>query len=106
MKAPRLFGKLAPVMSALETAVVCSVVGGGFGGRGGLIRDLLSTSDGGLTWISRPVPPSAVALDGVSCPSAMECMAVGFDYSSSAPTAQPAAVIVTSDGGATWAPVP
>jgi hypothetical protein len=48
------------------------------------------------------VPSTALGLDGVSCPSATSCIAVGFDYSDADPTAEPAAVIDSDDGGATW----
>jgi hypothetical protein len=83
-------------------ATQCAVAGGGFGARGGTLRGLLSTSDGGQTWTSHTVPSTAVGLDGVSCPSATSCIAVGFDYADADPTAEPAAVIVSGDGGATW----
>ena len=84
------------------SATKCVVAGGGIGARGGINRDLLTTSDGGEVWTSRTVPPSAVGLDGVSCATAMSCIAVGFDLSATDPSAEPAAVIVSSNGGATW----
>jgi photosystem II stability/assembly factor-like uncharacterized protein len=84
------------------SATQCAVAGGGIGGRGNIDRDLLTTSDGGQTWISRTVPSSALGLDGISCPSTTSCIAVGFDLSASDPSAEPAAVIASSDGGVTW----
>lgn len=84
------------------SATQCAVAGGGIGGRGGINRDLLTTSDDGQIWTSRTVPSSTVGLDGVSCPSATSCIAVGFDLSATDPSAEPAAVVVSSDGGATW----
>jgi photosystem II stability/assembly factor-like uncharacterized protein len=84
------------------SATQCVVAGGGIEGRGGIMQDLLSTSDGGQIWTSRPVPASAVGLEGVSCPTATSCIAVGFDLPATDPTAEPAAVVVSSDGGVTW----
>jgi photosystem II stability/assembly factor-like uncharacterized protein len=84
----------------------CVVAGGGIEARGGGDRDILTTSDGGRTWISRLVPTSAVGLEGVSCLSMTWCVAVGFGLSVTDPTAQPAAVLVSSDGGATWNAAP
>ena len=84
------------------SAAQCAVAGGGIGGRGGISRDILTTIDGGQTWTSRTVPSSAVGLDGVSCPSTTSCLAVGFDLSTMDPSAEPAAVVISSDGGATW----
>jgi hypothetical protein len=82
----------------------CAAAGGGFGARGGSSQDLLSTNDGGRVWTSRPVPSSATGLEGISCPSALSCIAVGFSYSATDPTAEPAAVVVSADGGLTWEP--
>ena len=84
------------------SATQCAVAGGGIGARGGTSRELLTTSDGGQLWTSRTVPSSAVGLEGVSCPSTTSCTAVGFDLSATDPSAEPAAVVVSSDGGTTW----
>ena len=84
----------------------CAVAGGGIEARGGIDRDILTTTDAGKSWISRVVPAAAVDLDGVSCPSATSCMAVGFGLSSTDPSPEPAAVVVSGDGGATWSTAP
>ena len=49
---------------ACPTSVNCVVVGGGIEARGGSDQDILTTSDGGQTSISRPVPP---AVTGTVC---------------------------------------
>jgi hypothetical protein len=92
------------VLNAIScaSATKCAVAGGGIEARGGIDRDLLATNNGGRTWTSRTVPSSAVALDGLSCPSATSCIAVGFTLSATDPSAEPPAVITSSDGGATW----
>jgi photosystem II stability/assembly factor-like uncharacterized protein len=84
------------------SAAQCAVVGGGIEARGGSDQDIVTTSDSGQTWTSHFVPASAVGLDGVSCPSVTSCVGVGFGLSTSDPTAEPAAVVVTADAGATW----
>jgi photosystem II stability/assembly factor-like uncharacterized protein len=84
------------------SATRCVVAGGGIEARGGIDRDILTTSDGGQTWISRAVPSGTVGLDGISCSSPTSCMAVGFGLSATDPTAEPSAVIVSTDGGTTW----
>ncbi len=84
------------------SSVQCAVAGGGIEARGGIDRDILTTTDAGKTWISRVVPAASVGLDGVSCPSATSCMAVGFGLSSTDPSAEPAVIVVSGDGGATW----
>jgi hypothetical protein len=43
-----------------------------------------------------------VGLDGVSCPTNSTCIAVGFTLSTANPMMEPAAVVVTHDGGRTW----
>ena len=89
-----------------ESAMHCVVAGGGIEARGGSDRDILTTTDGGLNWTSRMVPSAAIGLDGISCPSESWCMSVGFGLSATDPTAEPAAVVVSSDGGSTWKEAP
>jgi photosystem II stability/assembly factor-like uncharacterized protein len=81
----------------------CVVAGGGIEPRGGVVQGLLTTDDGGHTWTARNVPSTAAGLDGVSCPTTSRCIAVGFALSAANPTAEPGAVVVTHDGGRTWA---
>ena len=85
------------------SAADCVAVGGGWnhGGAGGP-PDLLTTSDGGTTWMARSLPASVLVINSISCPTATSCMVVG----SAGPNTLeqlPAAVAVTDDGGDTWA---
>jgi photosystem II stability/assembly factor-like uncharacterized protein len=73
----------------------CAVAGFG----AGEFSALLTTSDGGQTWTSRTVPSWALGLDGVSCPSATACIAVGSTVVSFAGSP---VVVASNDGGATW----
>ena len=88
------------------SATQCVAAGGGIEARGGSDRDMLTTGDAGQTWTSRMVPTAAVGLDGVSCVSVTWCMAVGFGLSATDPSAEPAAVLVSRDGGADWNTAP
>ena len=86
---------------ACPTSVNCVVVGGGIKARGGSDQDILTTSDGGQTWIPRPVPAAVTGLDAVSCSTTVSCVAVGFGPSDTPSGIQPV-VAATSDSGATW----
>jgi len=57
---------------------------------------ILATADGGATWTAQSAPAGVTFLDGLSCPDAAHCWAVGEAGSGTG------AVIVTADGGATW----
>ncbi len=57
---------------------------------------LLSTATGGSTWAAVTVPPDLAVLNGVSCPSATVCVAVGAQVNGTA------AVIASSNGGTSW----
>jgi photosystem II stability/assembly factor-like uncharacterized protein len=72
--------------------------------RGGVVRSILTTSDGGQTWVSQVVPTLAAGLSGVSCSTAEDCMAVGGGFANAGPSAvlMPV-VLLTHDGGVTWA---
>ena len=75
-------------------------MGGGIEARGGSDRDILTTSDGGQTWLW-PVPAAVTQLAAVSCPTASACVATGFGPSSSISGIQPVSA-ATSDDGAYW----
>lgn len=51
-----------------------------------------TSTDGGDTWTVRAVSPLVLPLEGVSCPSRDDCVAVGWG----------GAVLTTSDGGQSW----
>ncbi|GAC1433132.1 MAG: hypothetical protein NVSMB65_06890 [Chloroflexota bacterium] len=78
-------GPLAGVACTSERA--CVVVGG----LGGTTSTILTTGDGGATWVPRP-SPVRWALSDVSCPTSRVCYAVGGMGT----------VLMSSDGGATW----
>ena len=61
--------------------------------------------DGGRSWVSPPIPPGVSTLESVSCPSRLECLAVG-EYMQPAPTdTRLGVVVMTPDGRTTWAKV-
>jgi photosystem II stability/assembly factor-like uncharacterized protein len=55
---------------------------------------VVTTTDGGVTWIRQHNPAGFTDLTAVACPSAQVCEAAGLG---------PRAVIGTADGGTTWA---
>jgi len=66
-------------------------------GAGGITR----TTDGGRTWKpATVVAPTGTFVDGIDCPVASTCWAVGG--SGTILTPEPAAVLLSTDGGARW----
>ncbi len=57
---------------------------------------VLTTTDGGTTWVAQTTPTGTGTLTGVSCATATTCEAVGAT-SSFAPT-----IVATTNGGTTW----
>ena len=57
------------------------------------------TTDGGSSWSEGTLPLGVVELDGVSCLSSTDCVAVG---AAGAATTQVAAALFTTDGGSSW----
>src|SRR2546427_2801963 len=57
---------------------------------------ILSTNDAGGTWTQRVVGGTTFSLEGIDCPTTTVCFAVGGMQDSSA------AVLYTTNGGATW----
>ena len=83
-------------------AANCVAAGGGWnhGGAAGP-PDLLTTRDGGTTWMARSLLAPILDINSISCPAVTSCIVVG----SAGPSTleQPlAAVAVTDDGGDTW----
>lgn len=68
------------------SALVCIAVGG----------SILATTDAGTTWTNHNLPAGVTSLDGVSCPSLSDCVAVGDDNSGHG------VIVATTDGGTTW----
>ncbi len=62
-------------------------------------RPVHVTRDGGRTWLNPHLPVSSVALTGVDCPSAAECLVVGASPSG-------ASVFATFNGGRSWSTEP
>jgi photosystem II stability/assembly factor-like uncharacterized protein len=62
---------------------------------------ILTTNDGGTTWVSQTVPSGVSYLTGISCGSPSDCVAV-------AGSPGPPVIISTHDGGVMWTsqPVP
>ncbi len=78
------------------------VIVGRYDGEYGDVDILYTSANGGATWSGRPVPSGVSYLNGVSCPSAKSCVAVGPS------TMGPSSIIVSNDGGKAWTnePVP
>ena len=60
---------------------------------GVVLGAVISTTDGGATWVSDAVPIGVASLQSIACPAVSNCYAV---------SARQGRVIATSDGGATW----
>jgi photosystem II stability/assembly factor-like uncharacterized protein len=94
---PSGLGELYSVSCA--AAVDCVAVGWSLSGpSGGATPDIVATTDGGATWTREAAPSRTGALYGVSCSSALHCVAVGDEE----PSDTSGAVLVTTDGGTTW----
>ncbi len=84
------------------SAANCVAAGGGWNHAGASgPPDLLTTSDGGTTWVARSLPASILDINGISCPTVTSCMVVG-SAGPSTPDQPPATVVVTDDRGASW----
>jgi photosystem II stability/assembly factor-like uncharacterized protein len=64
--------------------------------------EILTTSNGGANWVRRGVPAGVVQLTSASCASVSDCIAVGANQEIYCCGSYPAAIIATTDGGATW----
>ncbi len=85
------------------TATQCWAVGSTVGVSGAPNgAALITTTDGGATWVGRPIPPTVAYLSAIACSDHRNCTAVGQT------AAGLGAVITTSDGGSVWTeqPVP
>jgi hypothetical protein len=81
-------GNPEPGSVACPSTSDCIVVGSNSSnGAGG---GILSTTDGGSTWVIETVPAGTGVLSDVACPSTSDCTAVG------------SSIIATTDGGSTW----
>jgi hypothetical protein len=69
---------------------------------GGTRPALIRTTDGGRTWLAGAVPAGVQALDTISCPASLVCYGGGF-AGARGQKAFPGAIVVTGDGGASWA---
>jgi photosystem II stability/assembly factor-like uncharacterized protein len=85
------------------SAADCVAAGGGWNHAGGSgPPDLLTTSNGGTTWVARSLPASIIDINGISCPTVTWCMMVGSEGPNTFVQHPSATVAVTDDGGVTW----
>jgi photosystem II stability/assembly factor-like uncharacterized protein len=65
---------------------------------------VLTTDDGGATWVSQTLPSSVTGVASVSCPSTTFCVAVGGGGIGGGGHGYviPSQIVTTSDGGTTW----
>jgi hypothetical protein len=81
---------------------------GCFGGTTIVVSDVVTTSDGGVTWQSRPFPASVPlpAMSDLSCPSSNECWVTGSEavpqVIGKLHDAGSSVILHTTDGGLTW----
>jgi len=75
----------------------CVAVGGDETGPGASTGVAVATTDGGVAWAAQMVPAGIFTLDGVSCASTSDCVAVGDDSSE-----RDGAIVATTDAGTTW----
>jgi photosystem II stability/assembly factor-like uncharacterized protein len=60
---------------------------------------VLTTTDGGHSWMQSSIADGVKGLDGVACPTTVECVAVGFTNQA---LNDEGVVLLTTDGGTTW----
>jgi photosystem II stability/assembly factor-like uncharacterized protein len=65
----------------------------------GTTGEILATNNGGSTWFKQRTPSGVTQLEGVSCPSTNVCVAV----SSAATRVEGGTILVTKNGGRSWA---
>jgi photosystem II stability/assembly factor-like uncharacterized protein len=64
--------------------------------------EIVSTDDGGATWLTRPVPSGIGSLVAISCPNASLCVAVGSATTPSFAVEASGTAIISTDGGVSW----
>jgi hypothetical protein len=93
----------APILSAVAcpSRLNCVAVGG-YGDDSGAFDGgfILTTADGGQTWSNQTVAGGVPFLNGVACPTANECIAVG-GVSEMGGTGN-AEIVATHNGGSEW----
>jgi photosystem II stability/assembly factor-like uncharacterized protein len=85
----------------------CVAVGGSStNGAGPDGAEILTSTNGGLSWVLQTTPPGVVGLSGIDCTSASRCYATAYVASSPklALNGEPwtGAVLESDDGGSTW----
>jgi photosystem II stability/assembly factor-like uncharacterized protein len=88
---PRPVGGWEPLLLGIScaSATICEAVGQ----KAGLA---FGTTNGGATWSTQVTPARLTWLKGVSCPTPLECIAVGEGLKGNG------AIVTTADGGQTW----
>jgi hypothetical protein len=104
MRYPASIGQLG-AMTCL-TATNCVAVGtSGNQAEDLVVAVIATTSDGGRTWTSRPLPNPVASLADVSCAPSGQCLAVGGSTGSGGTPTNPnqaGVALTSSDGGRTW----
>ena len=79
----------------------CLLVGGieAQSGYSGLI---MVSADGGKSWSFAVLPPGAAKMNAISCPTALQCVAVGGDFTRDGHSL----ILTTTDGGQNWVAPP
>jgi photosystem II stability/assembly factor-like uncharacterized protein len=95
-----------PILTGLAcmSRTDCVLVGGIEGQHGEVSGLILSSADGGRSWSYTALPSGAAMMNAISCPAAMQCVAVGENFA----TAENDLILTTIDGGQHWVarPVP
>jgi hypothetical protein len=104
MQYPASIGQLGS-MSCL-TATNCVAVGSsGNQAENVVVAVIATTSDGGRSWVSRPLPRPVAGLDEVSCTPSGQCLAVGGTTGTGGKPINPnqaGVALSSSDAGRTW----
>jgi hypothetical protein len=88
----------------VRTERTADCVAGGYTIKGSITYtgDIVTTTDGGGSWESRPVPQGISDLYGLSCPTSFDCWTIGRSTDAAATTNAGGAA--TTNGGSTWRP--
>ncbi len=87
-------------------AVHCVAIGGGPSQEPPMFGEVMTSIDGGWSWVEQRSPSGVLGLDAVSCPSTRRCYATGLAMlrpkQQTMLTDEIAVVLESLDGGRTW----